>query len=124
MKRTFMFAMLAGPAMAACVASAAEPKPRNLSDTELLRMDSSPFDKKAMMFKSVVLGRHKGTLVVADFPCGDVCPAATRRIIHYQVEASNCAGVGGVVVQEFVPRGPAVARKAFCKPPVLANTKR
>jgi hypothetical protein len=116
--------LAAGPAEAFCRPQA-PPAPgpvRRLSDADLLRFAATSFDKRKMMFRRQVVGRHRGTLVVADHPCGDVCPTYTRRIIHYDVDVSACGRVGGVVADEFVPRGPAVMRKPYCKPAVLVRS--
>lgn len=74
-----------------------------------------------MMFKRVALGRHRGLPVVAIHPCGDVCPVYTRRIVHYDVPIADCARRGGIVREELIPRGPAVARQPFCVPAILAR---
>jgi hypothetical protein len=100
---------------------AARPAARSLTDAQIVAYASAPFDKRAMMFKHVLLGRHRGLRVVADHPCGDVCPAYTRRIVSYDVPIAQCARRGGVVREEIVPRGIAVARQAYCKPAVLAG---
>ncbi|HEX8124472.1 MAG TPA: hypothetical protein VF548_02715 [Allosphingosinicella sp.] len=73
------------------------------------------------MFRRVALGRHRGVPVVGIHPCGDVRPVYTRRIVHYDIPLSTCAARGGVVRQEPVHRGPAVARQAFCVPAILAR---
>ena len=57
--------------------------------------------------------------MVADFPCSDLCPAYTRRIIHYDVAPADCAGTGGIVVAETYPLGIAVTKRDFCEPAVL-----
>ena len=99
------------------------PPQRKLSDSELLAYASAEFDKRAMMFKRVALGRHRGLPVVAIHPCGDVCPVYTRRIVHYDVPLADCERRGGVVREQLMPRGPAVARQPFCLPAVLAGPK-
>jgi hypothetical protein len=98
--------------------------PRRLTDAALVRYAASRFDARKMMFRHEVVGLHRGTLVVADFPCGDVCPQYTRRIIHYQVDMSRCSAVGGIVVDELIPLGIAVRRKPYCEPAVLAKLHR
>jgi hypothetical protein len=124
MSSRFLLAAAAGLAFAAATAAAACGKPptalRKLSDSQIVAYASAPFDKRAMMFKRVALGRHRGVPVVAIHPCGDVCPAATRRIVHYDIPVSACESRGGIVRQELMPRGPAVARQPFCVPSVLA----
>src|SRR5947209_4127841 len=68
--------------LVACMGASA---PASLSDTDLTAYAARPFDKRAMMFKHVVVGVHHGASVVADFPCGDICQDYTTRIIHYDV---------------------------------------
>lgn len=114
----------AGLALAAATPAAAcgnRPAPqRRLTDAQLKAYASAPFDKRAMMFKRVALGRHRGLPVVAIHPCGDVCPVYTRRIVHYDIPVADCVRRGGIVREELMPRGPAVARQPFCVPAVLA----
>lgn len=117
----------AGLSLASATAAAAcedlsTPK-RNLSDTAIAAYAAAAFDKRAMMFKRVALGRHRGLPVVAIHPCGDVCPVYTRRIVHYDIPVADCVRRGGTVRQELMPRGPAVARQAFCVPAILARPK-
>ena len=94
---------------------------RRLSDSDVAAYASAKFDKRAMMFKRVALGRHRGLPVVAIHPCGDVCPVYTRRIVHYDIPVADCARRGGIVREELMPRGPAVARQPFCVPAILAR---
>ncbi|MEA3065317.1 MAG: hypothetical protein QOJ27_1769 [Sphingomonadales bacterium] len=111
---------LAAPASPAAAAKPA-PQLRRLTDRDLLRYAAAPFDHRAMMFRHVILGRHNGAVVVADHPCGDVCPQYTRRIVHYDLAPERCARAGGVVVEELVPAGIAVRRRPYCEPKVLAK---
>ncbi len=117
----------AGLSLAAATAASAcgerPAPPRKLSDADLVAYASAAFDKRAMMFKRVPLGRHRGLLVVAIHPCGDVCPVYTRRIVHYVVPIADCERRGGVIREQLGPRGPAVARQPFCLPAVLATPK-
>ncbi|HYW17071.1 MAG TPA: hypothetical protein VE891_13080 [Allosphingosinicella sp.] len=110
---------LAGATSATACADLSTPK-RTLSDSDIAAFASAKFDKRAMMFKRIALGRHRGLPVVAIHPCGDVCPVYTRRIVHYDVPLSDCVRRGGIVRQALMPRGPAVARQPFCVPAVLA----
>ena len=115
----------AGLSLAAATAADAcaqrPPAQRNLSDADIAAYAAARFDKRAMMFKRVALGRHRGLPVVAIHPCGDVCPVYTRRIVHYDVPVADCARRGGIVREQLMPRGPAVARVPFCVPAVLAG---
>ncbi|MBV9929602.1 MAG: hypothetical protein JO013_01500 [Alphaproteobacteria bacterium] len=106
---------------ALAVAAAPPPKARRISDAELVRYAASKFDARKWMFQREVVGLHRGTLVVADYHCGDVCPHYTRRIIHYDVTPADCARVGGVVASELVVRGIGVRKLEICKPAVLAK---
>lgn len=114
----------AGLSIATAAAACANPSvpKRNLSDADVAAYAAAPFDKRAMMFRRVALGRHRGLPVVAIHPCGDVCPAYTRRIVHYDVPVADCARRGGIVREKLMPRGPAVARRPFCVPAILAGS--
>jgi len=105
--------------------ASAQPAPhhvRRLGDADLVRYAASKFDARKMMFRHETVGRYRGTLVVADFPCGDVCPDYTRRIIHFAVEPEACGRTpGGVIVEETVPRGVAVQRRLYCEPAVIVR---
>lgn len=121
--------LLAAAALSLTAATAAaacgeRPAPlRKLSDSDIAAYAAAPFDKRAMMFKRVALGRHRGLPVVAIHPCGDVCPVYTRRIVHYDVPVADCARRGGIVREELMPRGPAVARQPFCVPTIIATRR-
>jgi hypothetical protein len=94
---------------------------RQLTDADLLAYAAKPFDKGAMMFHRLALGLHHGAPVVADFPCGDICPNYTIRIIHYDAAPGPaCAKIGGVTVTREVPQSIAVIKQSFCVPAVLA----
>jgi hypothetical protein len=110
-----VLAALAAPALAATPT-------RQLTDADLVAYAAKPFDRGAMMFKHVTLGMHHGALVVADFPCGDVCPNYTVRIIHYDTPPGPaCARLGGVVVSRSVPVSIAVTSQSFCVPAALGG---
>jgi TonB family protein len=95
---------------------------KHITDSDLLAYVRSAFDRRSKMGKREVLGLHQNTLVVVDFPCSDLCPAYTTRIIHYDVPADPkiCARVGGVLRQEWVPKGIAVMPMPFCLPKSVA----
>jgi hypothetical protein len=117
--------MLAANISACAAAPVGQGGGHALSDADLVRYQASAFDKRAMMFKHVRLGLHHGVAVVADFPCGDLCPEYTTRIIHYDVTPGPaCAKAGGVEEPRMIPRGIAVTRQPFCVPGVLAGKGR
>jgi hypothetical protein len=108
-----LLAAIAAPALAAAA-------PRILTDADLLAYAAKPYDKAAMMERRVALGLHHGAPVVADFPCSDICPDYTVRIIHYDLEPGPaCARVGGAVESRAVPVSIAVMERKFCVPAVL-----
>ena len=120
MRSTLIAALLAGFALPVFAADAG----RQLTDADLTAYAAKPFDKRAMMFHRVALGRHHGALVVADFPCGDVCPDYTVRIIHYDAAPGPaCARIGGISQTRNIPQGIAVHTESFCVPAVLAKAK-
>jgi hypothetical protein len=93
-----------------------------ISDADLKAYAARGYDKAEKMFKHDQIGLHHGVMVVVDFPCSDVCPAYTRRIIHYAVEPGPaCDKIGGVVQMMAVPVSIAVTRKPFCVPKILAE---
>lgn len=93
-----------------------------LTDADIAAFAARPWDKAAMMDRHMLLGFHNGGRVVVDFPCGDVCPRYTTRIVHYAVAPGpGCGGLGGVLRYAYVPSGAAANRRAFCVPAVLGR---
>ena len=97
------------------------PASENLSDEQLLKYAKSSFDKEEMMFKEVIIGYHNGIPVIVSFPCSDVCPDYTMRIIAYNVSLSDCESVGGEIKSIYVPVAITVMPKEFCFPKVIVN---
>lgn len=78
-----------------------------LTDADIAAYAARPWDKAAMMDRHILLGFHNGGRVVVDFPCGDVCPDYTTRIIHYAVEpARDAAGRAASFATPKFPREP------------------
>ena len=92
-----------------------------VSDVELLQYATQDYDKRDMMFKRVVLGINHGAEVVANFPCGDICPNYTVRVIHYELLPSKCSEVGGIQRELQIAQGPAMHNESFCFPKVLVD---
>jgi hypothetical protein len=110
-------------ASAGCATRASEPG--LLDDASLVAYAGKPFDKPAMMGQTVELGRNHGVPVVAWFPCSDVCPQYTVRIIHYRLpEGADCAAAGGVEESVGVPVAIAVLPRTFCVPKALVESGR
>jgi hypothetical protein len=103
---------------AACATS-----PTQMDAGALKAYANKPWDKASSMHTSVEVGRYKGVPVMAEFPCSDVCPQYTVRIIHYRLPAdASCASVGGVEKQVLVPIAIAVMPQTFCIPePLVAS---
>jgi len=115
---TATLAILLALTGAGCVTRASEPG--QVDDAALKAYAAKPFDKRALMGQTVELGRNHGVPVVAEFPCSDVCPQYTVRIIHYRLpEGVDCAGAGGVEEEVGVPVAIAVLPKTFCVPKAL-----
>jgi hypothetical protein len=104
--------------LAAALASAIQPGP--ISDARIAAIAASPFNQQAMMFHHELLGLNRGMRVVADYPCSDVCPQATVRIIHYdRPPGPGCEAAGGVTASRMVPISITVQRVDYCVPTVL-----
>jgi hypothetical protein len=95
--------------------------PHELSDAELVAYAARPFDQMAMMGKRITIGLYRGAPVIAEFPCSDVCPQYTTRLIHYDIApGAACAAAGGVTQQRRVPFSIAMVERDFCVPKPLA----
>jgi hypothetical protein len=95
-----------------------------LSDAALVAYAAQPYDKAQKFNQRDVLGIHHGAQVVADFPCSDVCPNYTVRIIHYATAPGpDCDKIGGVTQIRRVPVSIAVMDRPFCVPKVLVEKK-
>lgn len=96
-----------------------------LTDDDLLTYAKSSFDKAEMMGKDIIIGKHKDIAVRANFPCSDVCPDSTIRIIHYDIDpklANMCNMVGGEVKSILVPIAITVRPQEFCFPkPIIES---
>ena len=92
----------------------------SLTEDQLLQYASSPYDEQSFRQSTVALGKLNGVEVIAEHVCSDVCPAATIRIIHFEVPSgANCTGVGGVDKSIEVPEGTGTATKTYCFPTIL-----
>lgn len=114
-------ALLAAAAAARPAVANAPGVVKGLSDATLLAYASSAYDRRQMTSVHVVLGQNHGVTVIADFPCSDLCPAYTVRVIHYDVPLSRCSAVGGVEKAILVPVSIASTERSFCFPKVIAD---
>lgn len=110
-------------AMLSMMAVACAGVPAALDAAALQAYAGKPWSKAAMMHTTLELGRFRNVPVVAEFPCADVCPQYTIRIIHYRLPAgADCAAVGGVEEDVPVPVAITVMNKRFCIPePLVAS---
>jgi len=92
-----------------------------LTDNEILEYSTTEYDKAKMMHQTVVLGNHNGVSVIAEFPCSDLCPDYTTRIVRYDIDISQCSSVGGVIQTMYVPRGIALVEEDYCVPKILVE---
>ena len=121
-----IFLAVVGVAIGATAcATAPEPAPvlAQMDTAALQAYADKPWDKAALMNTTIELGRYRDVPVVAEFPCSDVCPNYTVRIIHYRLPANiSCASVGGVEKHVLVPVAITVLPKMFCIPePLVAS---
>ncbi len=110
--------------IAACclgmAAAAHAAPPRGLDDASLRAWAGRPWSKAVLMNRTVELGRLRGVPVVAEFPCADVCPQYTVRIIRYRLPAhTSCSAVGGIERTVLVPVAITVLSKTVCVPAAL-----
>jgi hypothetical protein len=115
-----VFAAVAGMAIGA---TACAGTPVQMDAAALQAWARQPWDKAALMNTTVELGRYRNVPVVAEFPCSDVCPQYTVRIIHYRLPPdASCASVDGVEKEVLVPIAITVRPKTFCIPqPLVAS---
>ncbi len=118
---SFVFAVVL--TSSAVMASACAKSPSEMDAAALKTYAAKPWDKAALMHSTVELGSYKGVPVMAEFPCADVCPQYTVRIIHYRLPAdASCASVGGVEKEVLVPIAITVRLETFCIPePLVAS---
>jgi len=90
-----------------------------LSDEELLSYAQARFSKEKMWGKRMIIGSHHGIPVRGVFPCSDVCPDYTIRIIRYDIDLDKCKEAGGIIKAILVPRGIAAIQLSFCFPKVI-----
>lgn len=90
-----------------------------LTDTELVaRVGAVMSVKEAPADR--MLGLHKGTPVIVDVRCGDVCPQYTVRVIRYAIDPGPaCTKLGGDTATIGVPMGLVTRPQSFCIPHVL-----
>jgi len=95
--------------------------PPKLSDADLVAYAAQPFDHMAMMGKRITIGLYRGAPVIAEFPCSDICPQYTTRIIRFDIApGAACAAAGGVTQTRRVPFSIAMVEREFCIPKPLA----
>jgi len=94
---------------------------KTISDNELLKFATSSYDKEVKMNTEEILGVHNGHQVKVIYPCGDLCPTYTKRIVSYSIDIENCTSDIGVKKDIRVLRGRAAGDESFCLPKVLSE---
>lgn len=107
--------------LSACTSATPTDQDKTLTDDEILEYSTTEYDKAEMMQQTVVLGKHNGALVIAEFLCSDLCPDYTTRVIRYDINIDECSTVGGVVHTVYVPKGIALVAEDYCVPKILVE---
>ena len=105
--------------LVAAVVAATNVTAQTLTDDQLVAKATAVFANKDGPVEPL-LGTHHGARVVVLVACGDICPAYTVRVIHYdKSETKTCAQLGGHDVSVIVPHGIAAGPEGFCVPDPL-----
>jgi len=91
-----------------------------LTSNKILKFAMNPYAKGAKMNTTETLGMHNKNKVQVIYPCGDICPDYTTRIIHYKIAINNCKSIGGIIKKKRVVRGRASNIESFCVPAIIA----
>lgn len=95
-----------------------------ISDNDLRALAARPYNKEKMVDRRVLLGTQNGVKVIADFPCSDICPDYTTRIIHLDVDPGpNCTAADGTEEDETFALGDSNTIAPFCVPKAVARPK-
>ena len=95
-----------------------------LTSGRLAILASAPYDKGEKSGKHEILGTLHGVQVVADYPCGDICPTYTTRIIHYNLEVGPlCEAKNGIAEFRSFNSGIAPVSRLYCIPAVLKSER-
>ena len=92
-----------------------------LTNNRILKFAMEPYAKSAKMNTTEILGTHNKNILQVIYPCGDICPDYTKRIIHYKIEMKNCKNIGGIIKKKRIVRGRASNIESFCVPVVIAD---
>jgi hypothetical protein len=93
-----------------------------LTDADLLTADARPYDKASKMGTHEVLGVYHGLQVVVDYPCSDLCPLYTSRVIHYSLRSGvDCEKAGGKIEYRRGRRRVPAPSETFCVPGILTQ---
>ena len=112
--------VLLGTALLGCTTVPPQPPTKEVSDEEILRYASAPYDKRSVSDHYVLLGVNRSTPVVAEYICSDVCPDYTVRVVHYQLSPRQaCADIPGVERKQTIPVAIAAMDKLYCYPQII-----
>ena len=94
---------------------------QNVTDQEILEYAQAAYNKEEMMNQNIIIGMHNDLEVHAWFPCSDLCPEYTTRIIYYDTPKEECLNKGGIIKTYLVPVAISVQEQEFCIPQILSN---
>ena len=91
-----------------------------IDDAAVLAFVRKPFDPMADKRPwPTMLGMLRGVPVVVSYPCSDLCPNYTKRIVRYNVIAgAACDRIGGISRDIIVPTGIGAGQRRYCIPAV------
>ena len=92
-----------------------------LNDNELLINATTDYAKESKMNSTEILGIHNQHIVKVTYPCGDVCPEYTKRIIYYEIENKSCPSNIGTEKEVTVFRGRSSRIETYCIPNIIAE---
>ena len=90
-----------------------------LTDEDMSALLTKKFDLYELSGSQVALGIYKGILVIAEFPCSDVCPMNTVKIIRYNIESSECHNTEGEVEELLTPISISEGLVPYCVPKII-----
>jgi len=92
---------------------------KELTDADLFALLTKEFDLNIVSGAKVIIGTYKGTELIADFPCSDVCPLNTVKIIRFNVKANECSSTEGKEEELLTPMSISMGTKLFCVPEII-----
>lgn len=92
---------------------------KELNSAQVLSLLEKEYDFETVSGTKVLAGQFNGAAVIVDFPCSDICPGNTYKIVRFDVEWYQCSDIGGKVEELMSPMGIAIGLKKYCVPEVI-----